>query len=495
MSAPTTRLPARLVWVTVLLSLLIGAGAGFLVGPEHQQLGTVSSGDRELAERARSAIGTGDGLRSVVVAEVTKDSIRWAGLGNVGAGRNPGVAPTESTTYELGSITKTFTGALFADAIGRGEVTADDTVSAHLPELRGSPAGSVTLGSLAQHRSGLPRMGASADSALLELLLNDNPYGAMTVERLIADAAAAPVNPEQPPTYSNLGVALLGTALVRATDAPDYRSLLAQRITGPLGMAGTTLADTDAEVPPTPAPGHAANGLPAARWTGAGYLPAGSSTFTTVTDLARWAQAQLTGRTPGVRALEPTADLGGGARIGWAWITVAPAGGPATTFHNGGTAGFRTMLALDREAGRAVVMMGNTATDLDAFALALLRGAPAQVPAPTADIIAWSVAPVALALLLGLAALRRAVRTPSLLPGINDLLASAFGLLLAWAWGPWTMVGGWLWGLALGPALAAVVLLSLRARRLSWLPERRAWLAWLGLVVALALVALGIAVL
>ena len=57
------------------------------------------------------------------------------------------------------------------------------------------------------------------------------------------------------------------------------------------------------------------------------------------------------------------------------------------------------------------------------------------------------------------------------------------------------MVGGWLWGLALGPALAAVVLLSLRARRLSWLPERRAWLAWLGLVVALALVALGIAVL
>ena len=43
--------------------------------------------------------------------------------------------------------------------------------------------------------------------------------------------------------------------------------------------------------------------------------------------------------------------------------------------------------------------------------------------------------------------------------------------------------------------LAAVVLLSLRARRLSWLPERRAWLAWLGLVVALALVALGIAVL
>lgn len=495
MSAPTTRLPARLLWVTVVLSLLIGAGAGFLVGPEHQRIGPVSSGDRELAERARSAIGDAGGMRSVVVAEVTRDSIRWAGLGNAGPGRNPGVAPTESTTYELGSITKTFTGALFADAIERREVKADDTLSAHLPELRGTPAGAVTLGSLAQHRSGLPRMGASADAGLVQLVLNDNPYGSMDVERLIADAAAAPVNPEQPPTYSNLAVALLGEALVRATGAPDYRSLLAQRITGPLGMAATTLAATDAEVPPTAAPGYAANGLPAARWTGAGYLPAGSSTYTTVTDLARWAQAQLTGRAPGAQALEPTADLGGGARIGWAWITVAPPGGPATTLHNGGTAGFRTMLALDREAGRAVVLMGNTATDVDAFALALLRGAPAEPAAPMVEVIAWSAAPVVLALLFGLIALRRAVRRPAILPVVNSLVCSAAGLLVAWAWGPWMMVGGWLWGLALGPALAAVVLLSLRARRLTWLPERRAWLAWVGLVVALALLALGIAVL
>lgn len=492
MTAETTRIPRRTTWLVLLLSLLVGVGAGAVVGPEQQQLSPVFSGDPELAKRAGAALGSRDGLRSVVVAEVSKDSIRWAGLGNAGDGRSPGSAPTETTTYELGSITKTFTAALFAEAIERGEVKPDDRLSTHLPELREAPAGSVTLASLAQHSSGLPRMGASADAAIVQLTLNDNPYASTTVEQLIADAAVAQVDPDQPPTYSNLAVALLGTALTRATGAPDYRSLLAQRITGPLGMTRTTLAAADADVPDTAARGHVDNGLPTPRWTGAGYLPAGSSTFTTVGDLARWAQAQLTGEAPGTKALDPTADLGEGVRIGWIWISAAPQG-KATTLHNGGTAGFRTMLALDREAGQAVVMMGNTTTDLDAFAFALLHESAAPADTPAVEAIAWSFAPLVLALFLSLSALRQAIRGRAILPAINGVLISGFGLLLAWAWGPWAMVGGWLWGLALGPALAAVVLVGLRARQLNWLPERRVWTAWLGLALGLILVGLGIA--
>lgn len=487
------RLSARLTWTIVLLSLLVGTAIGFLAGPERQRLGEVSSGDHELGERTRAVLGEGSGLRSVVVAEVTASSIRWVGLGNAEDGRRPGAAPDDRTAYELGSITKTFTGALFADAVERGEVRADDALATHLPELRGTVAGGVTLAALAQHRSGLPELGATAQAATLGVLLNENPYGTSTTEQLLIDAAVAPVTTGQPPTYSNFGFALLGTALVRAADVSDYRELLAQRITGPLDMDATTVAGTDAEIPATALGGFTPHGLATPAWTGTGYLPAGSATFTTVVDLARWAQAQLTGRTPGAAALEPTADLGGGSRVGWAWITTSGADGAVTTWHNGGTAGFRTLLALDREAGRAVLMMGNTATDLDAYAVALLHGTTAEPPGPDATLLVITAVPVLLAALFSLLALRRAVRATAILPAVNALLVALFGLLLLWTSGPWMSVGGWLWGLALGPALTAVLILGMRGRDLGFLPERRRWLAWVELVVSAGLVTFAVA--
>ena len=50
------------------------------------------------------------------------------------------------------------------------------------------------------------------------------------------------------------------------------------------------------------------------------------------------------------------------------------------TWHNGGTGGTRTMLALDRERGQAVVMMGNTARWVDRAGLTL-AATDGEVPA------------------------------------------------------------------------------------------------------------------
>jgi CubicO group peptidase (beta-lactamase class C family) len=58
------------------------------------------------------------------------------------------------TQYEIGSLTKTFTASLLADAIRRGEVSADMKVGALLP-LGDAPVAGVTLAELASHRSGL----------------------------------------------------------------------------------------------------------------------------------------------------------------------------------------------------------------------------------------------------------------------------------------------------------------------------------------------------
>lgn len=488
-------LTGRTTWLIVLGAVLTATLAGLLVGPEQLRLSAATAGDPALAGRLRAALDDGPGMRSVVAAEVTKASVNWAGVGNATAARGTGQAPTQHTPYELGSITKTFTGSLLAEAIERKEVKSDDPLSNHLSELASTPAGGVTLASLAQHSSGLPGLGDSAaGSALAATMFSGNPYAASSTEVLLADAAKAPVNPDQPATYSNLGVSLLGTALVRAAGVADFATLLSQRITGPLNMTATTIAGSEAQVPVGAAPGFSASGLPQSRWTGTGYLPSGTSTFTTAADLARYAQAQLTGQAPGVGALKPTAQLGSSNTIGWLWIT-SENDGRSFTWHNGGTAGFRTTLALDLAAGRAVLLMGNAATDLDAAAFALLRGTIAPAAETSGlQLGTWAFL-VVLTLAFGLIALASAIRSQAALPIINNLLTAVFGLTLLWVAGPWTLVGGWLLGLLAGPALAALVIGVPRFRSLPLLPAKHGWTAWIGFVLAAALASVGIAML
>src|SRR6185369_13989249 len=65
------------------------------------------------------------------------------------------------TVFEIGSITKVFTGLLFADMVLRGEVAPDDPAakflpaSVKMPDFEGAP---ITLLDLATYTSGLPRM-------------------------------------------------------------------------------------------------------------------------------------------------------------------------------------------------------------------------------------------------------------------------------------------------------------------------------------------------
>lgn len=64
------------------------------------------------------------------------------------------------TLFEIGSITKTFTGLLLADMVARGEVGLNVSAAKYLPAgwtlpVRGRP---ITLLDLTTHRSGLPRV-------------------------------------------------------------------------------------------------------------------------------------------------------------------------------------------------------------------------------------------------------------------------------------------------------------------------------------------------
>ena len=70
------------------------------------------------------------------------------------ASKNPRVPVTRDTLFELGSISKTFTATLATYAEVEGKLSLNDSVSQHMPELKGSTLDKVRLLDLATHTAG-----------------------------------------------------------------------------------------------------------------------------------------------------------------------------------------------------------------------------------------------------------------------------------------------------------------------------------------------------
>ncbi|KQY07021.1 hypothetical protein ASD37_13035 [Mycobacterium sp. Root135] len=317
-----------------------------------------ATGDADLIARVEPLL-RGAGLADRVSVVHIQDHVpAWA---HFGAGPD--------TVYEIGSVTKTMTSLLFADAVECWELKADTTLGSLL-DVHGQVAG-VTLEELASHRSGLPRLsGRHRDQVKVvsAVLRHRNPY-TEDVTTLLAQADTAKIVGRGMFSYSNLGTALLGQALA-AHAGVGYPELLGRRIFERLGMTRSSVPLSADDLPPNAPTGWSAAGKRQQAWTINAYAPAGG-VRSTPDDMARYARALLDGSAPGLSALEPRWDAGDGHRVGYAWLTDR-VGSTDITWHNGATGGFSSMLALDRSRDSAVVILANTMATLDEIAIRVL---------------------------------------------------------------------------------------------------------------------------
>ncbi|WP_299034017.1 serine hydrolase [uncultured Pseudokineococcus sp.] len=360
------------------VSVLLGVGATALVGPAPPTLADAPvTGDADLAARAVEALGP-EGVRALSVAVVDTtapppEQVRLAAVGTTAGAGSPPVDP--GTPFETGSVAKALDGLLLADMVDRGEVRLDERVGDLVPGSPLAADGEATLQELATHRSGLPRLPRSALlPALMSRYSGGDPYSGAPAD-LLEDAAGAGAPGGAEPEYSNLGAAVLGQALAERAGRP-WPDLLAERVLDPVGMTSTSVATTPAEVPVEGAEPVRANGSEVEPWTAAGWAPAGVGPWSTAEDLARLATALLEASAPGARALEPVTEHSEDREIGLHWIvsseTAGDGGEHVVTWHNGGTAGSRTFVGLDRQRGRAVVVLASTDRSVDAAAVELL---------------------------------------------------------------------------------------------------------------------------
>ena len=149
-----------------------------------------------------------------------------------------GQLPDEHSIYEIGSISKTFTATLLADAVEKGKVKLDDPVSKYFPDsipalvYQGVP---VTLKTLSNHSSGIPRMPNNFHSAD-----NNNPYKDYSDQDLYSFYKTFKMDrkPGAQYEYSNLAAATLGVILEKVYKK-SYQDLIVEIICDPLGMDET----------------------------------------------------------------------------------------------------------------------------------------------------------------------------------------------------------------------------------------------------------------
>lgn len=349
----------------------VGAGAalvmtGLAAGPRPSRLGA-GHGDQSLLAGLQPHLDGHHRVAAVVIDQGPDGPERFAGFG-----------ADENSEFEIGSVTKTFTGTLLMEAVGRGEVALDTTVEDILGDrAAGSETADVTLAELASHSSGLPRLPlARMVAALPGSVLRRDPYAGVTPGGVIDAALRTGTSGRGEYEYSNLGFAVLGHLLAVRAGA-TWHELLIQRLLDPLGLTATH-APTGPEGLPADAPtGRTANGLSAAAWTNPGYGPSGSIR-SSAADMATYLRSLMDGSNPGAAGLEPLLERDQDRAVAVAWGLGAPTGMGTDTgrviSHNGMTGGFAAYCGWNPGTGRAVALLTAAARGLDELGAALLEG-------------------------------------------------------------------------------------------------------------------------
>lgn len=285
--------------------------------------------------------------------------------------------PTNNTLYEIGSITKTFTATLLAEMVLLGKCKLDDPGSKYLPDsiqrlqLNKVP---VTLKTLANHTSGLPRLPSDFFSPESHYV-PDDPYKNYTDTILFnyLDTVQLRSVPGTKMVYSNLGFGLLGTILERIS-GKSYEALLQQYICKPLGMKDTHIVLNNVQQKRF-AQGYNSTGKAVGHWHFKS-MAGGGAIRSSVNDLMKYLRAHLqdnasTTLTGAFRLCErPTFEFSNG-KMGLGWRT--PDHLPGIFWKNGGTGGFRSYCAYNKKKQIAVVILSNSNVAVDKAGIDLIR--------------------------------------------------------------------------------------------------------------------------
>jgi serine-type D-Ala-D-Ala carboxypeptidase/endopeptidase len=279
----------------------------------------------------------------------------------------------EHSVFEIGSITKTFTGILLADKVIKGEVKLEDPLQNYLPAGVTAPTrngSAIKLVQLSNHTSSLPRMPDNFSPANPANPFADYSekqlYDFLNTHKLTRDIGSEY-------EYSNYAAGLLGY-IMAAKKGVEYEKLMIDVIAKPLNLNNTRITLTPS-MKANLALGHS-SGVEVENWDFTTLAGAGAIR-STAADMLTYLSANM-GKVKS--RLYPAMQLShknsrtesSSPRVGLGWH-LANSDDMEIIWHNGGTGGYRAFIGFTKGGDKGVVVLSNSNASVDDIGMHLLN--------------------------------------------------------------------------------------------------------------------------
>jgi serine-type D-Ala-D-Ala carboxypeptidase/endopeptidase len=298
-------------------------------------------------------------LTGVVVGIVQPNHTFIRGYGTTKAGAT--ITPDGSTLFELASIGKLFTTSAMQIAVERHDFNWDDAISTHLSSKVQMPARcKATLRNLATHTSGMPILPMNF---VVKMTDEKNPYKNLSKSDLYdylksceEDAKIGNYG------YSNLGMGVLGNIL-ELKYRKKYEDIIKKEICTPLAMHNTTMTLSRIQKAQL-AQGYDEEGEPTPVWQDTVLAGAGSF-LSNAEDMIKFIQANLDETNSSISPqLIACHKLQNNKKTALGWHVENIGVKSIILWHDGGSGGYSSYLAINKESKTGCILLCNDAKDL-----------------------------------------------------------------------------------------------------------------------------------
>ncbi|SDG39792.1 serine hydrolase domain-containing protein [Psychroflexus sediminis] len=279
-----------------------------------------------------------------------------------------------ASVFQIGSVTKVFTSTLLAQLVLENKVELSDSIQYYFSfPLKENK---ITLESLSNHSSGLPRLPSNLNLATANLKNPYQSYAEADLDYYLSTEMEFSSGDQPSYQYSNLGAAILAKALENAT-GKTFAELLSEKIFQPLEMKNSSL-DKDS-VGGNLVQGLDASGNPTPVWD-MGQFGGAGAILSTTTDLSRFVNVHFQNAEDAYSLTTlPTYMVNDNLRIGLGWHILQDEQDNNLYWHNGGTGGYSSSVFMVPETQKAVIILSNVsayhpkAPSIDELAFKLLK--------------------------------------------------------------------------------------------------------------------------
>ena len=267
---------------------------------------------------------------------------------------------TTDTVSDLGSVSKQFIGFAFAMLAEQGQLSLDDDIRIHLPQLPDFGE-TITIKNLFHHTSGLREIYNTL------YLVNRKPGDIIFQEdaqTLVSYQQKLQFSPGSRYLYNNTEYMLLAD-IVEAVTGQQYHEWMNENIFTPLGMSDTRIMYRQGQVIPRVASSYVrdTDGHFVQRYDNS-TLQGGGGIYSTVEDMTKWIanlSSHRVGTAKTIELLTESGFLNNGESLGYGLgISVDDSGGVVQWNHSGSSAGYRSFLAYLPQYRRGFIFVTNT---------------------------------------------------------------------------------------------------------------------------------------